>query len=181
LPNKWSLGPSLPAGWVDDGTGQSDSGPSATAPAPSVVSDGTCDYLMGKNSILDLASGLSVATASGWLGTGDAGVALSFHAYHPGDAAKSLAQVRDNVTTTCNGYTAMMIAGQVDVKVSATPVSGLGDEALLIKTLPQGPYISEENLLVRRGDLMMSLASNNVHGSLPDLTPAAAALVTGME
>lgn len=180
LPNKWSLGPSLPTGWVDDGAGESNSGPTATAPAPSVVSDGTCDYLTGKNNILSLAGGLSVATASGWLGTGNAGVALAFYAYHPGDAAKSLAQVRDSVTTTCDGYTAVLMAGQVDVKVSATPVSGLGDEALLVKTLPQGPYVAEESLLVRRGDLMMSLSSNNVHGDLPDLTPAAAALATGM-
>lgn len=181
LPNsKWSLGPSLPAGWVADGTADKDSGPTATAPAPSVVSDGTCDYLVGKNNMIDLAGGLSVATASGWLGNGSAGVALSYYAYNPGGAAKSLAQVRDNVTTTCDGYTAWMLAGHVEVKVSATPVPGLGDEALLIKIQPQGPYISEENLLVRRGDLMMSLSSNNIWGDLPDLTPAATTLVTGM-
>jgi hypothetical protein len=173
-------------GCSSSGSGQAASAASAapttsSAPAPSLVSDGTCDYLTGKDNILDLAGGLSVATASGWLGNGAAGVALSFHAYNPGDAAKSLAQVRDNVTTTCAGYTATMIVGDVDVKVSATPVSGLGDEALLIKTLPQGPYFSAEDLLVRRGDLMMSLSSNDLHGSLPDLTPAAAALVTGME
>jgi hypothetical protein len=182
LPNtKWSLGPSLPAGWVADGAADKDSGPTATAPAPSIVSDGTCDYLTGKNDMLDLAGGLSVASASGWLGNGSAGVALAFYAYNPGDAAKSLAQVRDNVTTTCDGYTAMMLAGHLDVKVSATPVSGLGDEALLIKTLPQGPYVSEENLLVRRGNLVMSLSSNDIYGDLPDLTPAAAALATGMQ
>jgi|GEM_PF-2882560 len=181
LPNtKWSLGPSLPAGWVADGTADKDSGPTATAPAPSVVGDGTCDYLTGKDHMTDLAGGLSVATASGWLGTGNAGVALSYYAYNPGDAAKSLAQVRKDVTTTCDGYTAWMLAGHVEVKVSATPVPGLGDEALLIKTQPQGPYVSQENLLVRRGNLMMSLSSNNIWGDLPDLTPAAWTLVTGM-
>jgi hypothetical protein len=74
----------------------------------------------------------------------------------------------------------MLLAGHVDVKVSATPLSGLGDEALLIKTVPQGPYVSEEDLLVRRGNLVMSLASNNIWGDLPDLTPAAALLVTAM-
>lgn len=181
LPNTtWSVGPSLPAGWVADGTADTDSGPTAAAPAPSIVSDGTCDYLTGKNDMLDLAAGLNVASASAWLGNGSTGVALSFYAYNPGDAAKSLAQVRNNVTTTCDGYTAMMLAGQVDVKVSATPVPGLGDEALLIKTEPQGPYIAEEDLLVRRGNLMLSLSSNTTWGDLPDLTPAAATLVTGM-
>jgi len=33
---------------------------------------------------------------------------------------------------------------------------------------------------VRRGNLMMSLSSNNIWGDLPDLTPAAWTLVTGM-
>jgi hypothetical protein len=33
---------------------------------------------------------------------------------------------------------------------------------------------------VRRGNLMMSLWSDDLYGDLPDLSPAAAVLVTGM-
>ena len=47
-------------------------------------------------------------------------------------------------------------------------------------TTPQGAYVSEENLLVRRGNLMLSLSSNDVYGALPDLTPAAKTLVAEM-
>ena len=172
------LGPRLPTGWTAQPTDEHDSGPAPTAAAPSLVGAGDCNYLITKD--LDLAGGLSVGTATETIGVGSAGVGAAFYAYPPGDAAKSLAQVRQNLAASCDGFTAMMDVGAVTVDVSATPVSGLGDEALLVKLTPQGPYIAQEDLLVRRGNLMLSLWSNNVFGSMPDLTPGAAAMVTGM-
>lgn len=173
------LGPSLPAGWTAH-TDESDSGSTPTAPAASLVGDGTCTYLTPASGGLDLAVGLSVATASESLGNGTAPIGLAFYAYNHGDAAKSLGQVRQNIASTCDDFTATPILGTVEVKVTVTPVSGIGDEAMLVKTIPQGAYLSEENLLVRRGDLVMSLWGDDHYGSLPDLTPAASALVTGM-
>jgi hypothetical protein len=56
------LGPTLPTGWVAKPTSEHDSGPVATAPAPSLVGTATCDYLIAKN--LDLAGGLSWCAAA---------------------------------------------------------------------------------------------------------------------
>ena len=178
------LGPRLPTGWTAHPEDETDSGPAATAPAPSLVSADSCDYLIHPKTTeaggLDLAGGLSVATASESLGSGTEPVGLALYAYHPGDAAKSLSQIRQNLTSTCAEFREIMTGGDsVDVTVSATPVGGLGDEALLVKVTPQGAYVDEENLLVRHGDLMLSLWSLNVYGSLPDLSPAAAALLRG--
>lgn len=178
------LGPTLPTGWTAHPEDDQDSGPTATAPAPSLVSADSCDYLIHSKTTqaggLDLAGGLSVASASEPLGSGTEPVGLAFYAYRPGDAAKSLAQIRQNLASTCDRFRAIMIGGvTVDVTVSATPVSGLGDEALLVKVTPQGAYVDQEDLLVRHGDLMLSLWSINIYGSLPDLTPAAAALLRG--
>ncbi|WP_035844265.1 hypothetical protein [Kitasatospora azatica] len=173
------LGPTLPSGWVANDVHERDSGPAVAATAaPSVVGAGTCSYLTGED--LDLAGGLSVASATEPLNFGNAHAALTLHAYGPGDAAKSLAEVRQSVTSACAWFTALYPAGAVTVNVSATPVSGLGDEALLVSTAPQGPYLGQEDLLVRRGDLMLSLNADNSTGSLPDLSPVAAALVPGM-
>lgn len=172
------VGPTLPTGWVADATDEDDSGSAATAAAPSVVSADNCDYLTAQT--LDLGRGLSVATASESLGFGRASVGVAFYAYRPGGAAKSLGQVRQNLASACDGFFAIELGKTVQVDVSATAVKGLGDEALLVKVEPKGPYIDQENLLVRRGNLMLSLWSNNVFGSLPDLSPAAQALVSGM-
>ena len=180
--NMLGLGPGLPTGWVARTTKEHDSGPTATPAAPSLVGAGDCNYLVTQD--LDLAGGLSVASATEPLGSGTAGVGLAFYAYQPGDAAKSLAQVRQNLASSCDSFLVLPHGGagggQVRVNVSATPVTGLGDEALLVKTTPEGPYIDQENLLVRRGNLMLSLWSDNVFGDLPDLKPVATALVTVM-
>jgi hypothetical protein len=53
----------------------------------------------------------------------------------------------------------------VTVDVSATPVTGLGDEALLVKTEPQGPYLGQEDLLVHRRNLTLSLYADDSAGS----------------
>lgn len=174
------LGPPLPSGWSAVPGKEKDSGPATTAPAPSVVSADNCDPLVAED--LDLAGGLSVASATEPLGTDTAGGVVAFYAYKPGDAVKSLAQVRHNVTDECASFTAKpeFVDRDVTVNVSATPVPGLGDEALLIKTAPPGPYIAHENLLVRRGDLMLSLSSSNATGSLPDFSQVAFYLVHGL-
>ncbi|MEY9854845.1 hypothetical protein ABH935_000442 [Catenulispora sp. GAS73] len=178
------LGPTLPTGWTAHPEKEQDSGPTATAAAPSLVGAGDCDYLIhpkvAQAGGLDLAGGLSVASASEPVGSGTEPVGLAFYAYRPGDAAKSLAQIRQNLTSTCDRFSETSVGSvTVDVVVSATAVSGLGDEALLVKVTPQGAYVGQENLLVRHGDLMLSLWSLNVYGDLPDLSPAAAALIRG--
>ncbi len=174
------LGPPLPSGWTAYPYKGEDSGPATTAAAPSVVSADNCDPLVAEK--LDLAGGLSVASATEPLSSDTAGGGVALYAYKPGDAAKSLAQVRQNVTDKCASFMAKpeFVGRDVTVNVSATPVPGLGDEALLIKTAPQGPYIAQENLLVRRGDLMLSLWSSNATGSFPDFSQVAYYLVHGM-
>lgn len=171
------LGPTMPSDWPGDPYKEEDSGAATTAPAPSLVSADNCNYLTAKS--FDLAGGLSVATASEPIGTDNAGAMAAFHAYQPGDAAKSLAQVRQNVAEKCDSFLVMGLTN-VQVDISATPVSGLGDEALLIKTKPQGPYIADENLLVRRGDLMLSLWTSNAITGFPDLSKPAFYLVRGL-
>ncbi|MFE0462934.1 hypothetical protein ACFW1A_27140 [Kitasatospora sp. NPDC058965] len=171
------LGPALPPGWTAGAEAERDSGPAATAAAPSVVSADSCTYLTGKD--LDLAGGLSIATATEPLNSGTNPVGLAFYAYGPGDAAKSLDQVRQNTTTKCAWFSALYPEGAATVDVSATPVSGLGDEALLIKTAPPARHVSKENLLVRRGDVVLSLYADDTV-TVPDLTQAAVALTRGM-
>jgi hypothetical protein len=175
-----SLGPGLPAGWTANPAHERDSGAAATAAAPSLVDGNDCGYLVKQSPDLDLASGLSVASATEPLTSDTGSAAVTFYAYRPGDAAKSLAQVRQDLASACDGFFAMMAAGSVHVDVSATPVSGLGDEALLVKVTPDGPYVDSENLLVRHGNLMLSLSANNELVPLPDLSPVAATLVAGM-
>ncbi|GAA2022451.1 hypothetical protein GCM10009839_19850 [Catenulispora yoronensis] len=172
------IGPTLPAGWQAQTTHEQDSGPTATAPEPSLVSADDCNYLISDG--LDLAKGLSVAAASEPVSSSSASAGVVLHAYRPGDAAKSLAQVRQNLASACNGFTVMRMGGVVDVDVSATPVPGLGDEALLVKVAPKGPYIQQEDLVVRHGNLTINLSANNALTAMPDLSPVAAALVAGM-
>ncbi|MCX4750641.1 hypothetical protein OG455_34920 [Kitasatospora sp. NBC_01287] len=172
-------GTALPSGWVADDNDEHDSGPAAAAtPAPSLVGAGTCDYLNAKG--LDLAGSYSVAGATEPLNNGNSPAGVGLYAYPPGDAAKVLAEVRKSTSTTCQSFTAMQQAGAVTVDVFAAPAGGLGDEAVLVRVAPQGPYTGQENLLVRRGDLMVSVHADNSSGSYPDLSKVAAALLPAM-
>lgn len=175
-----SLGPTLPPGWTAATARELDSGPTPKPPAPSLIDGDDCTYLVKQSPTLDLAEGLNVANASEGLTSATTSAGLIIYAYAPGDAAKSLAQVRQNLASTCNGFTAMLNTGAVHVDVAATPVSNLGDEALLVKITPDGPYVDSENLLVRHGNLTLSLFANNELAPLPDLSPVAAALVAEM-
>lgn len=172
------LSNSFVPGWTVSSTTESDSGPAPTAPAPALVAKDDCDYLIARK--LDLAGAFNIATASIGLSSGNTPVGLALYGYNPGDAAKSLAQLRQSLASTCDGFTAMQYSIQVPVDVSATPVPGLGDEALLVKLTPKGAYIDQENLLVRRGNVTVSLWADNSYGSLPDLTPAAKGLIGEM-
>ena len=124
LPNKRSVGPRCrPAGWTTDGR----DGQRARRHRSGAVRRQRRDLrlLGGQEQRLDLAGGLSVATASGWLGNGDHGRRLAFYAYDPGDAAKSLAQVRQNATSTCDGFTDDVARGQRGRRRSPRPRSAV--------------------------------------------------------
>jgi hypothetical protein len=103
-------------------------------------------------------------------------------AYHPGDAAKLLGEIK-TLTDGCKTYQADALGGaKVQMAVSNAPVSGLGEESLDVKSVPQGHYVSQETLIARVGDTVVLLSGSDAgSGSLPDLQPLAAQLVKSLK
>ena len=101
--------------------------------------------------------------------------------YYPGDANKQMSEVA-TLVAKCPSYTAQDINGaNVTVKVTSTAKQGLGDQALDIHVNASTGYVSDEFLLVRKGDTIVAMDQDDAaDGSMGDLATLAAPYVAAL-
>ncbi|GHF89089.1 hypothetical protein GCM10018790_78090 [Kitasatospora xanthocidica] len=166
----------LPAGWTIKGNGnQNDTGTYVVDdPVAPMLSKEPCTQMRLAGTILSQdfkASGTMEEVYDG-----ENMVQVYLAAYHPGDAAKLLGEIRA-YTERCKSFTGKGMDGKpVPLTVTQQPVSGLGDEALDMRKVPQGPYHSEEIVVTRVGDRLLFLSGDDILGRLPNLMQLAVPL-----
>ncbi|GAA1958351.1 hypothetical protein GCM10009738_35740 [Kitasatospora viridis] len=173
----------LPSGWTLAGDGgEFDTGANIMDPGTPQLPQNGCKGWTNQN-----ANGLSIdyrgAYASLNLNDPNKGnVDVVIAAYHPGDAAKLLAEIRTSADG-CKSYQSDTLSGgQTQMTLTDTTVAGLGDENAFLKNVPQGQFVSQENLVVRLGDKVLLLdGSDAAAGQLPDLTSLAQSLVKNIQ
>ncbi|MFE9426243.1 hypothetical protein ACFYNO_25170 [Kitasatospora sp. NPDC006697] len=173
----------LPSGWTLDGSGNEfDTGTNIMDPGVPQLPQNSCKGWTNQG-----AEGLSVDYRASYASinlsdANKASVSVVIAAYHPGDAAKLLAEIRTSADG-CKSYQADTLGGgQTQMALSDSPVAGLGDESALLKNVPQGHFVSQENLVVRLGDKVLLLDGSDAgSGQLPDLTTLAQALVKNIK
>lgn len=175
-------GASLPPGWVlTGGTGQeTDSGPGLTAsPYLPVLPRQSCQSWKGVDAHFLLAGDqasdaqLSVTVGRGKntsLGT------INLAGYYPGWAARQFALIMSLAAHHCGPFSTRdeITGARVQMRPSVTAVSGLGDQALLIRIvqvngpLPDGTYYPGDYLLVARvGDYLADVDAPAFPGRSP--------------
>lgn len=102
---------------------------------------------------------------------GDHAAVVTVASFRAGDAAKQLGVIRD-FAARCPSFTEKGTGqghSDVEIRLVAKPVAGLGDEALDFKMLPEGGYLGTETILVRVGDRVLELLVNSgKSGEFPD-------------
>ncbi|MFJ8627487.1 hypothetical protein ACIRD3_32260 [Kitasatospora sp. NPDC093550] len=166
----------LPAGWTIKGNGnETDTGTYIVDdPVTPTLPQEPCTQMRLSGTILSQDLKASGAMKEVYDGENMAQVYLA--AYHAGDAAKLLGEIRA-YAERCKSFTGKGIDGKpVPLTVTQQPVPGLGDEALDMKKVPQGPYHSEEILVTRIGDRVLFLSGDDILGRLPRLMQLATPL-----
>ncbi|PYC74038.1 hypothetical protein C7C46_24855 [Streptomyces tateyamensis] len=161
----------LPAGWKLDGTDgyEFDTKDTIQSPGTPLLPGEKCTDLTHSGAD-SLSIDFRAAYASIKLQDPKQGaVNVVIAAYHPGDAAKLLGEIR-TLAGGCKSYSApAMSGGNVQMTVSDDPVSGLGEESIDLKNTPQGHYVSEETVIARVGDKVLLLDASDAAGAMPDL------------
>ncbi|MFJ9846747.1 hypothetical protein ACIRYZ_41210 [Kitasatospora sp. NPDC101155] len=168
----------LPAGWtIESDGGETDTG--------TYVDDEPGDPMLPKERCTEMRLGggtlthdLQASDAENHVSDGMNEVFVRLSAYHPGDAAKVLAEIRD-YAARCKSFTGQSWDHPpvpVPETVTVQPVPGLGEEAIDMKKVPTGPYQSEEIIVIRLGDRLLSLSGNNIVERLPHLMELATPL-----
>lgn len=169
---------SLPAGWTLSGSGsENDTGSHVLDPGTPQLPQDSC-----KGGLTNMGGGsfsVDYRAAMASIIVQDqnkATVNVVVASYHPGDAAKLVAEIRTFVAG-CKSYTANALGGgTVAMTATVTPVPGLGDESIDVKAVPQGQFVSQETLVTRIGDKLLLLDGSDAGGSLPVLTNLAGPL-----
>ncbi|MFE4975845.1 hypothetical protein ACFRAR_27540 [Kitasatospora sp. NPDC056651] len=96
---------------------------------------------------------------------------VTVDSFRTGQAAQQLAVIRD-FAARCPSFTEKGTGtghSDVEVRLVAKPLNGLGDEALDFKMLPEGNYLGNETVLVRIGDRVLNLRCGaDKYGDFPD-------------
>ncbi|MFE7589908.1 hypothetical protein ACFU6K_10925 [Kitasatospora sp. NPDC057512] len=166
----------LPAGWRIEGNGsENDTGTYVLEePAKPVLPQEPCTQMRLAGSVL--SQDYKASGAMNEVYDGENRVQVYLGAYHAGDAAKLLAEIRA-YAERCTSFTGKGIDGKaIPLTVTLQPVPGLGDEAVDVKKVPQGPYHSEEIVVTRLGDRLLFLSGDNILGRLPNLMQLAVPL-----
>ncbi|WP_031078831.1 hypothetical protein [Streptomyces sp. NRRL WC-3742] len=151
----------LPAGWTIDGDGgESDTGTDINDTDEALLPKEPCTQMRVAGATLTGDFQASAAMNKVTNGKNDVEVRLS--AYHQGDAAKVLEEVRA-YAARCKTYTGKDWDNKpVPETVTVQAVPGLGDEAIDLKRVPTGPYATDEMITVRVGDRLLSLSGDNI-------------------
>ncbi len=166
----------LPAGWKIEGNGnESDTGTYVLDdPARPTLPQEPCTQMRLAGSVL--SQDFKASGAMNEVYDGENRVQVYLAAYHSGDATKLLGEIRA-YAERCKSFTGKGVDGQpVPLTVTLQPASGLGDEAVDMKKVPQGPYHSEEIVVTRIGDRLLFLSGDNILGRLPNLMQLAVPL-----
>ncbi|MBV6700205.1 hypothetical protein KV557_24390 [Kitasatospora aureofaciens] len=166
----------VPAGWTIDGDGgESDTGTSVLEePSDPLLPKATCTEMRLAGTIL--SQDLQASGAGNEVYDGKNKVDIRLAAYHAGDAAKVLNEIRA-YGERCKSFTGRSWGGDpVPETVTVQPVPGLGDEAIDMKMVPQGPYDTDEIIVIRLGDRLLSLWGNNIVERLPNFMQLAVPL-----
>jgi hypothetical protein len=173
---------SLPPGWaLTGGTGQeTDSGPALAAPPYlPVLPRQSCPSWKGVDAHFLLSGDqASDARLSVTVGRGkNAGLgSINLAGYYPRWAARQFALIVSLAEHRCGRFSTRdeITGARVEMRPSVTAVSGLGDQALLIKIiqvngpLPDGTYYPGDYLLVARvGDYLADVDAPAFPGQLP--------------
>ncbi len=167
----------LPSGWTLSGDGNEfDTGTRVMDPGTPQLPQEGCTGLTnagGGSFSVDLRASYA---SSDLLDAKSNRVKVLVAAYHPGDAAKLLAEIRD-FAGRCATYTTNAVSGgTVSMSASATPVAGFGDEGVDFKNVPKGQYVTSETVIARIGDKLLFVDGSDAGGSLPDLMQLAGPL-----
>ncbi|WP_158835271.1 hypothetical protein [Streptomyces sp. NRRL S-350] len=166
----------LPAGWTVQGNGnQTDTGTYVVDdPVAPTLPQEPCTQMRLAGTVL--SQDFKASGAMNEVYDGENRVQVYLAAYHPGDAAKLLGEIRA-YTERCKSFTGKGIDGRpVPLTVTQQPVPGLGDEALDMKKVPQGPYHTEEIVVTRVGDRLLFLSGDDILGRLPNFMQLATPL-----
>ncbi|MET8542272.1 hypothetical protein ABZW03_16670 [Kitasatospora sp. NPDC004799] len=166
----------LPAGWTIKGDGnRTDTGVAVVEhPVAPLLPQEPCTQMRLAGTIL--SQGFRASGAMNEVYDGQNAVQVYLAAYHPGDAVKLLGEIRA-YAERCKSFTGKGIDGKpVPLTVTQQPVPGLGDEALDLKKVPQGPYHSEEIVVTRIGDRLLFLSGDDILGRLPNFLQLATPL-----
>jgi hypothetical protein len=184
---------SLPPGWVlTGGTGQvTDSGPALAAPPYlPVLPRQSCPSWKGVDAHFllsgDQASDARLSVTVGQGKNASLG-SINLAGYYPGWAARQFALIVSLAEHRCGRFSTRdeITGARVMMRPSVTAVSGLGDQALLIKIiqvngpLPDGTYYPGDYLLVARvGDYLADVDAPAFPGQSPG--PAVRGVVSAL-
>lgn len=169
-----------PAGFTVDSSSLNASGATPTTPGDYVGLQQCSDLT---NSTADTLTNDHEASYAEYdiKNSSDLSVTVVVAEYYPGDAEKQMSEVA-SLVAKCSSYQAQSTGGSnVTVKVTSSTPPGLGDQALDVHLGAGSNYVSNEYLLVRKGDVIVAMdqddASGSSLGSLSSLiTPYLAAL-----
>ncbi len=163
VPSGWTLnsgkyGPSTP----------SDSGSQVLSTTTGLGPTAPCGVM---NNLTVLDGYAAYASQSIWSTDGEHAGSVTVTSFRAGDAAKQLGVIRD-FAARCPSFTEKGTGkghSDVEIRLVAKPVAGLGDEALDFRMLPEGGYLGTETILVRIGDRVLDLLVNaDKSGDFPD-------------
>ncbi len=163
-----------PKGWKLDDSSAFDTGATVRPPSSPLLPSDDCSEALTNGGAKTLTSDYEAAYAmTGLTSPTDGSSSVVVNGYEAGDSAKQMAEVTALVKR-CASFSAQDIDGKtVKMAATATPVSGLGDEALDVKVTPTGAYVAAETVLVRSGNVIMAVDEDDATGRPAPLVPVA--------
>ncbi|WP_433186038.1 hypothetical protein [Actinoallomurus sp. CA-150999] len=167
----------LPHGWKLDNAGNFDTGATVKTPSAPLLPGESCAKAMTNGGAKTLTDDYQASYAEQGLKTpNDTSSDLVFNGYQPGDAVKQMTEV-SALAKRCAHFTTQALGGKtVKMTTKSTALAHLGDQALDVKVTPTGPYVADEIILVRSGNVIMAMDADSQSGPMPALKPLATRL-----